>query len=226
MFLRDRLAKARYSKEKSRFRGQDAKEVFTGIYQQNYWGNEETVSGPGSDLGKMSGIATGIERLLGNRNIRSLLDLPCGDFHWMQHLDLSGIQYTGADIVADLIRTTATNFEAPGRKFKVLDIIEEVPKAYDLVLNRDCFVHFSFENIFKALQNLKASGSEFLLTTSFTRHGLNYDITTGDWRPINLEKAPFHLPRPLEIIPEYYEPGFEKEFKGKALCLWKIQDLP
>ena len=36
--------------------------------------------------------------------IHTILDIPCGDFHWMKHVSLDSINYTGADIVADLIQ--------------------------------------------------------------------------------------------------------------------------
>jgi hypothetical protein len=36
-------------------------------------------------------------------DVKSLLDIPCGDFHWMRRVNLQGLSYVGADIVRELI---------------------------------------------------------------------------------------------------------------------------
>ena len=69
--------------------------------------------------------------------------------------------------------------------------------AADLVLCRDCLPHFSLRDARRALENIVASGSTFLLTTTFTDRQANQDIRTGDFRALNLERAPFALPSPL-----------------------------
>jgi hypothetical protein len=48
---------------------------------------------------------------------------------------------------------------------------------------------------------------------------------TGDWRPINLERAPFNWPAPVElIVEECTESG--GVFADKSLGLWRIDALP
>ena len=64
-----------------------------------------------------------------------------------------------------------------------------------------------------------------MISTSFQGLTLNYDIITGDWRPINLEIHPFHFPKPVATIAEYCPEGFEKSARGKVLGVWKIADL-
>jgi hypothetical protein len=93
-----------------------------------------------------------------------------------------------------------------------------------LILCRDCLVHFSFDDIFKALNNLRASGSRFLLTTTFPTRQENQPIPTGKWRPLNLERAPFFLPPPLTILNEgCTENG--GEYADKSLGLWQLDDV-
>ena len=36
--------------------------------------------------------------------INSILDIPCADFNWMKSVDLSRLDYIGADIVIEPIR--------------------------------------------------------------------------------------------------------------------------
>ena len=40
----------------------------------------------------------------------------------------------------------------------------------DAILCRDCFVHLSFANVSRALAQFRASGSRFLIVTTFTGH--------------------------------------------------------
>ena len=44
--------------------------------------------------------------------IKSILDIPCGDFYWMKGLDLKNINYVGADIVAPLIKKNIDQFKS------------------------------------------------------------------------------------------------------------------
>ena len=225
MVVLDYLARMRYSAERSRYAGKSPKETFMEIYEQKGWGDAESVSGPGSSLHQTADIVRGIEKIIKDHEIKSMLDIPCGDFHWMQHTNRQGVEYIGADLIPELIAQNEASFAGNGCSFQILDLIEDTLPIVDLVLVRDCFVHFSYEYIERSIQNLKNSGSTYLLATTFTRHHLNHDITTGDWRPINLEVKPFDLPKPLTVIAEHVEAGFEREFKGKSLALWRIADL-
>ena len=37
--------------------------------------------------------------------IKSFLDIPCGDYNWISTVDKIGIQYIGRDIVAEIIES-------------------------------------------------------------------------------------------------------------------------
>jgi len=85
----------------------------------------------------------------------------------MKHVDLDGIDYTGADIVADLILGNG-QYEASKVHFCILNLIDDKLPKIDLVFCRDCLVHLSFRDTFRALHNICDSGSIYLLTTTFT----------------------------------------------------------
>lgn len=153
-----------------------------------------------------------------------LLDLPCGDYHWMQLVDLDGIIYTGADKQSKGIEDNKQKY--PSVHFEVLDITQDLLPKNDLVLVRDCLVHLDNECVWKAIDNLKRSRSKYLLITNFPKinHALlNYNIETGGWRPINFQLAPFHFPPPIETIVENCK---EEPWVDKSLSLWKIKSLP
>lgn len=60
------------------------KEVFTLIYKFNKWRGTESVSGPGSSLHESRELIHKLPLLLNLFEINSILDAPCGDFHWMK----------------------------------------------------------------------------------------------------------------------------------------------
>src|SRR6185295_15560120 len=103
-------------------------------------------------------------------------------------------------IVAEMIERNRRTFGNAQREFHCLDITaDKLPRA-DLVLCRDCLVHLSFKDVFRALENIRRSGARFLLTTTFSKREQNRDIETGNWRPLNLERAPFSMPPPQLIV--------------------------
>src|SRR5687768_5656945 len=77
--------------------------IFTSIYNNHRWGDNESLSGTGSKIEQTKAIAVFVPQLFRKYAIRNVLDIPCGDFNWMQHVDLSTINYLGADIVRELI---------------------------------------------------------------------------------------------------------------------------
>jgi hypothetical protein len=203
-------------------RGLSTEQIFTDIFRRNAWGGRDSVSGTGSDLAQTRRIVTALPGLLAQLRVRSLLDLPCGDFHWMRQVDLGGVSYVGADIVRPIIDRNR-QFEAPGIAFCPLNLIADPLPRADLVVCRDCLVHLSYQDIFQALQNLGRSGSTYLLTTTFPRQPVNRDIRTGGWRALNLQREPFHLPEPLVVLTEGCSE--QPEYADKALGLWRIKDL-
>ena len=154
----------------------------------------------------------------------TILDIPCGDFNWMQNVDLSGIKYIGADIVEEIIKNNKNKYEKDNISFRHMNLIEDTLPQVDLILTRDCLVHMSYDDIFKSLHNVCNSMSQYLLTTLFTDRQDNKDIITGEWRPLNLQIAPFSLPKPIRIINEKCTQK-KSSYTDKSLGLWKISDI-
>lgn len=221
----DYYAKYKYHNKISRFQNLEAREVFERIYRDNLWGSRESRSGPGSSHLQALQIAPEFRKALDRAGIQSILDAPCGDFNWMSVMDLSGISYTGIDVVGELIENNLKNYSRPEINFIKMDLLrDDLPKA-DLILNRDCLVHFAYQDVDRALKNMIRSGSSYLMTTTFPGQRLNFDITTGDWRPLNLERGPFHFPKPLITLPEPVEKKYALENKGKMLAVWDLKSL-
>jgi hypothetical protein len=200
------------------------RETFAYIYATRFWHGAASVSGEGASLDQTRRIRHELPRLLEALGVDMMLDLPCGDFGWMQFVDLSLKMYIGADIVPELIAGNRTRYGDDRHRFLVLDVTRSALPRADLVLCRDCFVHLSFHDIRKALHNIRRSGITYLLTTTFPACHENQDITTGDWRVLNLEASPFDFPAPLRLINEACTEG-GGQFQDKSLGLWRLDDL-
>jgi hypothetical protein len=194
-------------------------DIFLDIYNTNFWRDQESRSGTGSSIVKTKKLVDHLPDLFKQFNIRSILDLPCGDFNWMKVVDLGDIDYTGGDLVPEIIKDNRIKY--PEVNFVELDLIDsELPYA-DMVLIRDCLVHFPNQLVFKSLYNICLSDCKYVLMTTFPDHVNNIDIEMGKWRPLNLQADPFNLPKPLYIINE----GLVGDAYDKSMALWTIEDI-
>ncbi len=202
--------------------------IFRRIFQDNLWGNSESVSGEGSNLARTALVRSQLPALLARHGVRSILDAPCGDFFWMKEVQLGEIDYIGVDIVADIVAKDLELYAGPRRTFLLCDLVEDPLPRADLILCRDCLVHLTYAETRRAIDNFRRSGATWLLTTTFTGPRENQDIATGDWRAINLERPPYGFPAPVEVINEGSDEVDEElgAFPDKSLGLWRLADLP
>jgi SAM-dependent methyltransferase len=204
------------------FAAQAMKRTFTRKFEKHVSLEMDALSGPGSDLAQTRAVRAALPTLLRELNVRTMLDVPCGDLFWMKTLDLN-VDYVGADIVEPLIERNTRQFANARRRFVQLDLQRDALPKVDLVFCRDCLVHFPLHGVALALSNIKRSGSRYLLTTTFVDRASNDDIRVGRWRPLNLERAPFDLPPPLRLMDEECP---EPTNRDKRLGLWRIDALP
>ena len=198
------------------------KRAFTKKFEKHVALEMDALSGPGSDLEQTRAVRARLPALLHELRVKTMLDVPCGDFFWMKTLDLD-VDYTGADIVDALIERNAKRYATERRRFVQMNLQEDALPRVDLVFCRDCLVHFPTRGVAAALANIKRSGSTYLLATTFVERTVNDDIRVARWRPLNLERAPFRLPPPLLVIDEECP---EPEFRDKRLGLWRIDSIP
>lgn len=196
--------------------------AFEKVYRDNGFGGNESRSGAGSDLAATVPLRSQLSLLLDRYAIGSMLDAPCGDFHWMQHVAF-GAAYIGADIVPAIIDRNVKLYASDKRRFIMSDMVRDKLPHTELIFCRDGLVHLSFEDGLRAIGNFKRSGGTYLLATTFLEPRPNVDTPTGlFWRPLNMSLAPFDFPEPLELI---HEPAPEP-YEDKSMGLWRLADLP
>jgi hypothetical protein len=198
--------------------------AFREIHRLDVWNDSESKSGSGSSLRATEALRAELPALLDRLNVASILDVPCGDFHWMSVTDVGARRYVGAELVAELVADLRRQYESIDRVFICADVsIDDLPSA-DLVLCRDCLVHFSYADIRKALANLRRTGAKYLATTTYPSRTFNVDCPTGHWRSLNLQLAPFHFPAPVELI---WDDVVTASGQGdKSLGVWRMEELP
>jgi SAM-dependent methyltransferase len=219
------VAERRFAEQRRELSKLGLQERFERIYHTNLWSDPETRSGTGSSLDSTRVLREKLPEALRQLGTRVLLDVPCGDFTWMDHVDLAGIEYIGGDIVHSIVESNREQYAGTGREFIELDLTrDDLPRA-DVLLCRDCLVHLSYANIARVLENLRRSDIRYLLMTSFPGRGDNKDVEDGDWRPLDFEAAPFSFPHPvLTIVEECDEEG--GSYADKSLCAWAVSDIP
>jgi len=202
--------------------------AFCKIHTKRQWATDGTVSGHGSTLNETAALRRELPKLLSDLKIVSLLDIPCGDCNWMQHIPVEN--YIGMDVVPDLIRGNAKRY--PQRSFAVADIVHDALPKCDMILCRDCLVHLPLADAMEAIKRSIESGSTYFAATTYPNQTDNVDkaeyslsrkstFRPGDWRRLNLQLPPFIFPEPVAMLDEC---GTAMD-TGKYLGVWRIDSL-
>ena len=205
LLARDRF---RYNRD---YQNLSRKEIFENIYKNSTWGRDGSkyYSGAGSrDEWCVKPYCDAIAEFILKHDIKSVLDLGCGDFHvassWLAKLNANNksIDYTGADIVEEMINSHNKTYGSEHTRFLFRDIAEdELPDA-ELCIIREVLQHLKNDDIFKILKKLEKY--KYVLVTESRAlkedaEVFNYDIRTGPYARgllasgIYLDEAPFNL---------------------------------
>jgi hypothetical protein len=218
------IAERRFAERASELEELGLRERFERIYSTNLWSDAESRSGVGSTLDSTRVVRAELPAALRQLGARVLLDVPCGDFKWMEHVDLTDIEYIGGDIVPSIIEENRRLHTRESRRFVDLDLTQDVLPDADVLLCRDCLVHLSYANIRAVLTNIARSKLRFVLMTSFPGRRDNYDINDGDWRALDLEAPPFSFPEPRLTIVEQCEEE-DGSYSDKSLLAWPVDEI-
>jgi hypothetical protein len=209
------------------------KNIFDTIYKTWGFGGGESRSGPGSTLQETEVIREKIKNLVKYKRIKSVVDLPCGDFNWMKEIVDSFDSYHGGDIVGELIVSNIEKYKTNKVQFSVIDVLnDEIPKA-DLLIVRDIIGHYPIEDGKKIVEKIINSGCKYLLSTTwynvldskyYLKHE-NSDVEYGRFYPVNLMSEPFNLPEPELIIEEDVVVDGYNLGNRKTLGFWNLEDL-
>lgn len=210
------------------------KNIFENIYDNYGFGGDESRSGGGSTLENTEHIRAGIKKLIKLYDIKSVVDVPCGDFNWMKEIVFSFQSYTGGDIVPRCIKENNENFGCGRIKFVELDVLKDEIPAADLLLVRDIIGHFPIDDGYKAVQNIVKSKCKYILSTTwynkldstFNKNYVNKGAHEfGKFYPVNLMSEPFNFPEPETVIEEGFRVDDYDKGNRKVLALWDLNKV-
>ncbi len=196
----------------------EARKVFTAIWRDNAWGSTESRSGRGSERANTEVVRAALaDWLRAHPEIRTLLDAPCGDFNWMREMRFpQPIRYIGGDIVPQIVDANRLLHAAPDRAFQEFDILTSTLPQADAWLCRDVLPHLPFAAGVAVVQRFRDSNIRWFLSNTYIGADNATDITTGDWREVNLALPPYGLGPPAALLPD----PAENDQKNRFLGVW------
>ncbi len=159
----------------------------------------------------------------------SILDVPCGDMVWMSRFlsTRNDIDYTGIDIVPELINHHNKVYASTTKTFLVGDIVEmPLNKTYDIIICRTLLQHLYFVDALRVLRKFSLSGSSYLVITTISANDENeerdviYTSNPGRFRALNLEIPPISLIPPLCLTRD--GPPETNESWQQYFALWRL----
>lgn len=219
----------------------DVMRAFMRVYEENVWG-------VGSGGGSAPAFAARTICLLSHAlpsllNVTLLIDLPCGDQQWaplLRHVT-PGLKYIGVDVMPGLVQAnrerygkeSAVEFHlmemgTPGL-FARLRARSSLWTAQDrvAVLSRHVLEHNTFPIAAKYIQELHASGAQYLIGTTalermypVNRGGI---AAAGGYQAINFHAPPFSFPHGIF---SWFETGQDAATGSTEMEVWEISSLP
>ena len=205
---------------------------FSYIYKSKYWQNIKngSLSGGGSNEVSTSIIKSELKKFIKENDIKSIVDIPCGDWQWMSKINLDNINYMGCDVVEDLITSNISIYKKNNINFSIKNIIKDNLPNADLLIIRDLLVHLDDIDIILCLENIKKSNYRYIGITNYPKLKNNNKRLFGDslrlgdkWRAINLSRAPYNLPNPTHNLSDKNNLSVVDE--NKYMSIWSYNDF-
>lgn len=171
-------------------------EIFGRIYRNELWGKGQG-SGGGSTVEITEMYRSFLQSMIGDDlngmlyPIHTVADFGCGDWQFSKLIDWSKVLYTGYDCVSSVLDDNK-QYESDNVEFVFAESIDEVSKA-DLLIVKDVLIHWTNEEVQKFLTYIiKSEKFRYALITNQTEEGnVNADISTGQFRNIDILDEPF-----------------------------------
>lgn len=162
--------------------------AFSSIYENNTWG-------PGSGVGSMPEYAQPyalmLQRFLDEHEIKSVVDLGCGDWQFSRLIDWSGVDYLGLDVVESVIGENKREFATDTIGFEVVTVGQPLPPA-DLLLCKDMLQHLPLGVVADYLAEFRQRYKHALVTNdAYPDAAVNSECPPGAGRAIRPDLEPF-----------------------------------
>jgi hypothetical protein len=186
-------------------------QVFTNIYNNHIWGNNNNPeyngsSGGGSDIdyNKETYIPL-LKKFIKDNRIKTVVDLGCGDFRCGKLLyDNLDIVYTGYDTYKKIIEYNSKHAPSEKYSFHHLDFCNSKENIIDgdLCILKDVLQHWSLEHIYNLLDYLISNKRfKYILICNCSNQRIdNIDIQTGGIRDLSCDYYPLKKYNPVKLL--------------------------
>lgn len=165
---------------------------------RKYYENEDDGWGGGSGAGSNPHYVLPYRQFLENflylNNIRTVVDIGCGDWAFSRFLNLEGVHYRGFDVVESVVQKNRDRFGSASVRFDIMPAdLRQVPRA-DLLIMKDVLQHLPNHDIFRHRAELFDRYPRCLITNSYRKldSGSNVDIYEyGSFRCLDLNGPPY-----------------------------------
>ena len=170
--------------------------VFDNIYKNNVWGKgkiEGGSSGSGSSPEVNKLYLSFLSSFIKENNIKSIVDIGCGDWQIMSLLNMDNIHYRGYDVSKKIIDYN-NNIH---KKTHIEFYLEELDKKSnyeraDLLICKDVLQHLSYLNINNIVSQLNKY-KYVIIINDIVKDTDNVDINDGRVRSLDIQKQPFNI---------------------------------
>ncbi|ARU54368.1 SAM-dependent methyltransferase [Oleiphilus messinensis] len=196
--------------------------IFETIYETNEWGKG---SGEGSFPEHTGGYVRFLEKFIKTRNIKSIVDVGCGDWQFSRYVNWQGASYQGFDVVQSVIEQNQAHFTRNNVAFHLYSGKPETLPDADLLIAKDVLQHWSNENV-QAFLPLISRYKYALITNCINVSGVteNQNINDGEFRPLDLRLAPFNL-KLDEVFSFTNRQSFKDKYLRREMPRWRKRVL-
>jgi hypothetical protein len=169
----------------------DIKTAFSEVYKKKTWGKG---SGYGSNQFAAVKYIAMTKKLMRDLGISSIVEIGCGDFQIMKNVVDGSIQYTGYDVVSDLIQSNNTLHGSKNIEFIDFTDYQEL-KNGDLLIIKDVLQHLPINENLRMLSSIHKY--KYVLVTNCIGHRkstiVNREVKPGEFTNIDLTANPYSL---------------------------------
>lgn len=170
-----------------------ATDVFSDVYERDLWNGG---SGPGSAPENTVEYRRFLQEFLDGFDYPvKVVDLGCGDWRIGELMDWSGVDYVGVDVVPEVIEANRRRDTPDNVSFVCLDaLVDDLPEG-DVLIVKDVLQHWPNADVVRLLDAAEERFTFTVVTNDVSSKShpakVNSDIALGDWRPVDIERAPF-----------------------------------
>jgi SAM-dependent methyltransferase len=136
-----------------------------------------------------------LERFMVLNDIRSVVDIGCGDWQFSRFINFAGVTYRGYDVVPSVVEANQRRYGSSEVSFQIIPAdLSQVPAA-ELLIMKDVLQHLPDREIHRHRRELFDRFPRCLLSNSYRKlhTGSNFDIPYGEFRCLDLNAEPYRF---------------------------------